>query len=79
MERKMKKKINKKQEPNWRKRFTIEITKEQRLICMEWEYEGKRKQKTYDISRGKESHFERIEEEEVLRVRDENKVNTGKK
>ena len=47
---------------------------------MEWEYEGKRKQKTYDISRGKESHFERIEGEEILRVRrNENHAETGKK
>ena len=48
---------------------------------MEWEQEGKRKKKkTYEISlRRKKSGFQRIEGEEILRVRNANSAKAGKK
>ena len=59
----------------------MSTTSEQRLILVEWEQEGKRKKKkTYEISlRRKKSGFQRIEGEEILRVRNANSAKAGKK
>ena len=39
---------------------------------------GKKERKAYEMSRGKKSDFERVEEERILRLRNENQVKTRK-